>query len=132
MEEMYVQRANDFRSQGYNCAQAVACAFVDLLDIDENTLRSLTTGFGGGMGGNDGTCGALSGALVVLSLFMSSQKKSKEEISASAKELFDTFVHHDGSSVCKELKGTDTGIELTSCANCIIDATRITYRSITS
>lgn len=130
MEEKYVQKANECRDKGYNCAQSVACAFVDLLDIDEKTLCSLTAGFGGGMGGNDGVCGALSGAIIVLSLFMSTQKKSKEEISSSAKELFDTFVKYDGSSICKELKGTETGVELTSCADCIMDATRITYRMI--
>ncbi len=132
MEEIYVQKAHALRDKGYNCAQTVACTFIDILDIDEKTLHSITAGFGGGMGGNDGTCGALTGAITVVSLMKSKQEATKEELYKSVKELFDTFVEDNGSSVCKELKGNETGVELTSCEDCIIDAVRLTYRIINS
>ena len=126
MEEEYVKKSQILRDKGYNCAQSVACAFSDVVHVDEATLKAMIAGFGGGMGGNDGTCGALSGAIVVLSLLKSTLGQTKEEIYSSVKELFDTFVEHNGSSVCKELKGTETGVELTSCGDCIIDAVRFT------
>jgi C_GCAxxG_C_C family probable redox protein len=130
MEEMYVQKAHELRNSGYNCAQTVACSFKDLLDIDEKTLKSITTGFGGGMGGNDGTCGAISGAIAVVSLIQNNNNESKEDIYNCVKKLFDKFVEHNGSSICKELKGTETGVELTSCKDCVLDAVRLTYHII--
>ena len=45
------KKAIELRNSGYNCAQTVACSFKDLLEIDEETLMSITIGFGGGMGG---------------------------------------------------------------------------------
>jgi len=130
MEEIYVQKAIELRNSGYNCAQTVACSFKNLLDIDEKTLFSITTGFGGGMGGNEGTCGALSGAIAVVSLIKSNNNESKEEIYDSIKKLFNQFVEHNGSSICKELKGSETGVELTSCKDCVLDAVRLTYHII--
>ena len=37
--------------KGYNCAQAVACTYCDLVGMDEETMFKLTEGFGAGMGG---------------------------------------------------------------------------------
>ena len=45
---------NNFLS-GYNCSQAVAFAFADLLDVPEETLKAVFLPMGGGMGrGDDG------------------------------------------------------------------------------
>ena len=48
--------------KGYNCCQAVVCAFKDELGIDEEILFKAGEGFGFGMGSSHGTCGAVSGA----------------------------------------------------------------------
>ncbi len=131
MEQYYVDKAIELNELGYNCAQSVACSFAELLEIDENTLFKLTLGFGGGMAGNDGTCGAISGGVVVLSYTYSDDipnKEAKEITYQAVKTLYDSFVNTNQSSVCKELKGTDTGVELRSCQGCIIDAVKFTYR----
>ena len=47
----------------FNCAQAVACAFAEEVGVDEKVLFTAAEGFGLGMGGTEGTCGALSGAI---------------------------------------------------------------------
>lgn len=133
MQEKYVQRAVQLNGQGYNCAQSVACAFSDILDLDENTIFRLSEGFGGGMGGYDGTCGAISGAVLVISLVNSAgnaTQPSKEKTYTLVKELFDRFVEETGSSVCKELKGMDTGLPLYPCLDCIKEAVRFTYASL--
>ena len=54
--------------EGYNCSQAVACAFADEMNMDEETVKRLTIGFGGGMGRMREVCGTVAGATFVLSL----------------------------------------------------------------
>ena len=133
MDEQFLMRARDYRANGYNCAQAVACAFLPLLNIDEITLYKLTEGFGGGMGGADGTCGAISGAIAVASLSISSGNIAESTKSATylvSKEIFDSFVGKNKSSICKELRGLENGIELRSCLGCIEDAVLIAQKAL--
>ena len=50
---------------GCNCAQAVVLSYADKLPLEEETLKKLAAGYGGGMGCMEGTCGALVGAVMV-------------------------------------------------------------------
>ena len=61
-----IKEAAERHERGYNCAQAVACCYCEEMGIDEQTVFELTEGFGLGMGGMEGTCGAVSGAVAVL------------------------------------------------------------------
>ena len=54
--------------KGYNCAQAVACTYCDLFGYKEEDVFRMTEGFGLGMGCMAGTCGALSGAVLLAGL----------------------------------------------------------------
>ena len=54
--------------KGYNCAQAVACTYCDLFCYKEEDVFRMTEGFGLGMGCMAGTCGALSGAVLLAGL----------------------------------------------------------------
>ena len=49
----------------FNCCQAVACAFAEGVGVDEKVLFQAGEGFGLGMGCMEGTCGALSGAIML-------------------------------------------------------------------
>lgn len=60
------KKADENHKKGYNCAQAVACAFCDETGIDEKTMFRMMEGHGLGMGGMQGTCGAITGAVAVL------------------------------------------------------------------
>lgn len=128
MESPYVNRARALRKELYNCAQAVACAFTDLLDLDESTLFRVMEGFGGGMGGHQATCGALSGAIAVIGLltskgFVAANTKAKTyELASKAVDLFE---QRCGSLVCKDLLGDETGVELHPCNLCVEDAVRL-------
>ena len=53
---------------GINCCQAVLLAYKDELNKTEEELLRLGSGFGGGMGCMEGSCGALIGAVMVASL----------------------------------------------------------------
>ena len=107
----------------FNCCQAVACAFAEEVAIDEATLFKIGEGFGLGMGCMEGTCGALSGAIVLAGLKNSDGNIDDPTTKAAtyklSKELLQKFVEKTGSSVCKELKGVETGKVLCSCPDCI-------------
>ena len=129
MDTDYVEIANGLRAKGYNCAQAVVCAFVDQLSLDELALYKLAEGFGGGMGRPEGLCGAISGGVMVVSSLHSGgnpAESTKLATYALVKELYNRFVEKNGSSVCTTLRGLDSGIELRSCLGCIEDAVIIT------
>ena len=55
--------------QGYNCTQSVILAFSDVLEAsglaDERLLKTVGSGFGGGMGRLREVCGAFSGCTMM-------------------------------------------------------------------
>ena len=114
---------------GYNCAQAVACTYCDLVGIDEKLMFRLTEGLGGGMGGKECTCGALSGACVLAGMKASTGNLEKPDSKAASyelsKEIVRQFKERIGSVVCKEIKGVETGTPLRPCNDCIKDAAAI-------
>ena len=60
--------AFNYRKEKFNCAQAVAAPFADLLGTTPEELASAMSGFGGGLGGcHEEVCGAVSGGVYVLS-----------------------------------------------------------------
>ena len=113
-------------NKGYNCAQAVACTYCDLVGVDEETMFKMTEALGLGMGGMQGTCGAVTGACVLAGMKASTgnmeQTNSKMNSYQLAREITNRFQEQNGSLVCKELKGVETGEMLRSCPNCIKDA----------
>lgn len=115
--------------KGYNCAQAVACTYCDLVGIDEETMFKMTEALGLGMGGMDGTCGAVTGACVLAGLKRSSGNLEKPDSKAASyklsREILRQFEQQNQSVVCKELKGVGTGKVLRACADCIQDAAEI-------
>ena len=106
------------RSGEHNCAQAVACTYSDLAGLDEETLLAATHAFGAGMAPMEGTCGALTGAAVVVGLATGDRARSRVLI----KDIMENFRKRNGSTVCRELKGIGTGCPLRQCEDCVADA----------
>lgn len=100
------------KHSGCNCAQAVVCAFADKIGIDEQLCRAVASSFGAGMGNMEGTCGALTGAAIVLGM---AQKRGMARIMAK-------FQQRNGATQCKQLKGVETGCVLRPCDDCVTDA----------
>ena len=67
-----------------NCAQSVLVCFANELNLDELTALKIASGFGGGMARAE-TCGAVTGAYMVLGLKAQTEGKSIQEIKAEAK-----------------------------------------------
>jgi len=53
---------------GLNCAQSVLTAFSDDFDVEPAAAARIAAGFGGGIGHLQKTCGAVTGAVMVLGL----------------------------------------------------------------
>lgn len=126
--ESRVEKTLELHAKGYNCAQAVACTYCDLVGVDEDTMFKIMEGFGLGMGCMQGTCGAVSGAQALIGMRKSkgcADPTSKAATYQIAKEVMRKFAGKNGSVVCKELKGVETGKMLRSCDGCIQDAARI-------
>lgn len=134
--ESRIRSAIERHNKGYNCAQAVACTYCDLFGIDETEMFKMTEGFGLGIGSTLGTCGAISGAVVLAGLASSSgnleKPNSKAETYKLSKEIITSFIEKNGSSVCRELKGIDTGNVLRSCTGCIEDAAALVEKILFS
>lgn len=118
-----IDLADELHRKGYSCAQSVAVACADLVDVPKETLFKATEGFGAGMGTMDGVCGALTGGLLVAGLKNSTgnldNPKSKASTMKLSKAMLTSFREKSGSIICRELKGVDTGKMLCSCPNCI-------------
>ena len=113
----------------YNCCQAVACAFCEEVGVEEQVLFKAGEGFGFGMGCMDGTCGALSGAIMLAGFKNSDGNTDAPSTKAStyqlSKQLLTSFKEKCGSTVCRELKGVDTGKVLCSCPDCICNGVEV-------
>lgn len=130
MEE-FVEKALEYHKKGFNCAQAVACAYSEEVGMDENIIFKMAEGFGAGMGGLQCTCGALSGAIMLAGLKQSSGDVNNPTTKGStyklSKQMVEEFREKNTSVICRDLKGLDTNVVLRSCDGCIEDAARIAY-----
>ena len=110
--------AVELKHNGCNCAQAVLCTFSDKTGLTTEQLMKLGAGFGFGMGCMEATCGALLAAEMLMGL----TKYEGKQMLRTAREIHQKFVDKCGASICKELKGIDTGVELCKCDDCIRNA----------
>ncbi|MBQ2591308.1 MAG: C_GCAxxG_C_C family protein, partial [Paludibacteraceae bacterium] len=55
-------KAVELFKSGFNCAQAVAIAYSDVLGMSDEEAAKVSGSFGGGMGRMGEVCGTLSGA----------------------------------------------------------------------
>ena len=113
----------------YNCCQSVVCSFSDEIGIDPTILFKASEGFGLGMGCANCTCGALSGVVMLAGLKNSDGNlvtpTSKATTYQLVEKIVSEFEKNAGSTICKELQGTESGIPLCSCNDCIIIATEL-------
>lgn len=109
---------------GYNCSQAVACVFADVLGMDEDVLYKLTEGYGLGMGNMNGVCGAFTGAAMVAGFLGSNGDienpgKTKAETYKKVAALQNEFSERAKRLICRDIKKGNNGGAFTSCDDCI-------------
>ncbi len=126
---MNMQERMDYaalRKKEMNCCQAVLVAFGAELGRSEEELMRLGSGFGSGMGTMEGTCGALVGAVMVSSLL-----SDEGEARNNSRAIMSRFKEHCcGATICRDLKGIETGKVLCSCEDCVRNAVRAAVETL--
>lgn len=107
----YGEKAKKLFESGYNCSQAVFCAFCDKTGIDMKTSAKLASSFGGGMGRLREVCGAVSGMFMVIGVLYGYDEPKNGGIKAEHYEriqkLAKEFESEAGSIICRELLGLE-------------------------
>jgi C_GCAxxG_C_C family probable redox protein len=100
--------------QGFSCSQAVLSTYGPELGLDRETALKVAGAFGGGMGRMGETCGAVTGAFMVIGLEYgmtgAEDEQAKERAYSLVREFVDKFKSRNGSIVCRELLGCDIGV----------------------
>lgn len=93
--------------EGYNCAQAVFGAFCEDFGVDIKTGFMISSGFGGGISRRREVCGAVSGAVMVLSMVHgysdAKANDEKKKLYEEVRGVLKTFEEETGSIICREL-----------------------------
>ena len=103
--------AGELFMQGYNCSQSVVGAWAEEIGLDKNTALKIACGFGGGMGRLREVCGAVSGAVMILSWKYGYTDGTDQAAKAEMYKLIQAFAarfkEENGfdSIVCRELLG---------------------------
>lgn len=106
------EKAMDYFTQGYNCAQSIALTFADYTGLDEKTITKLASSFGGGMGRLREVCGAVTGMFMILGLIYGYDDPEcvdeKAELYGRVQETAGRFEKENGSIICRRLLGLGT------------------------
>ena len=99
--------AKDNFLSGLNCAQSVVLAFQKEMNMDEDTLKKLSIGFGGGVARQRNVCGAVLGMTMVLS-YLKSNGQDRVSIYKLIQDACAEFKAEVGSIICADLLDGET------------------------
>jgi len=123
--------------QGVCCSQAVISAYAAEYGLDRDIALRVAAGFGAGMGRMTQTCGAVTGAYMVLGLkygAASGDREAKERTYRAVQDFAQRFTALNGALSCRELLGCDIsqpgdfekmkreGLHVSVCAKMVHDA----------
>jgi C_GCAxxG_C_C family probable redox protein len=106
-----VEQAVECFGQGFACSQAILATYGEPLGLKREHALRLAEGFAGGMAGLGETCGAVSGALMVLGLKCGRTRPDDADAKRKTHRLVREFVRQfgarHGSVKCRELLGCE-------------------------
>lgn len=96
--------------QGIDCSQVVTGEFADKMKLDQDQARKIASCFGGGMMCGE-TCGAVTGALMVIGMVYGHSREGDQEqkdlMTAKTAEFKKLFLENYPSCMCRDLLGHD-------------------------
>ena len=99
---------------GFNCAQAVFSTYSSEFGLEPELALRISSSFGGGMGYIGETCGAVTGAFMVIGLKYGKDKAddnaAKDKNYLLVQEFTRRFIAKHGSVRCNELLGVDISV----------------------
>ena len=103
--------AHKLFDKGLNCAQSVLAAKSDLTGLSVTDSLKIATGFGAGMAKTQQTCGAATGAYMVIGALHGrvnpDDEAARDKTYGLIEEFNRRFVELHGSLNCRELLGVD-------------------------
>ena len=109
------QKAQDKFFGEYACSQSILSEYSIYYDVDPKIALSISAGFAGGMYMGK-TCGAVTGAIMVLGLKYAGQRPETPEGRKNVKEAVikftELFKSLNGSTECKDLLSVDISTSL--------------------
>ena len=142
------EKAKALFEEGYNCAQAVFCAFADEMGMEVDQAAKLVSTMGGGMGRMREVCGALSGIFLAAGALWGDydprDNGAKKEHYARIQALAAAFREENGDILCRNILGLKTAgpddptpaartreyYASRSCGDCVASAVEILERAI--
>ncbi len=132
--------------QGFSCSQAVLSVYCEDLGLDPDTALKIAAPFRAGMGRMGHTCGAVTGAFMVLGLRYSSvspdDSGNRDRVCDLVQAFRREFCRKNKTIICNELVGfdvcfpeqrqaaADKGVFATLCPGFVRDAVEIVGRMI--
>jgi C_GCAxxG_C_C family probable redox protein len=111
MKENRLEEVSKTHAEGFSCAQALLAVYGPELGVDRDTALKIAGGFGSGIARMAGTCGAVTGACMLIGLVHGMVKKGdlqQKEISYQiVQEFARRFKARNKTTVCSELMGVD-------------------------
>lgn len=106
-----IKRAISCFRKGFSCSQAIFSTFSERYGLDRDIALRIASAFGGGIARNGKTCGAVTGAFMVLGLKYGNMKitnnKKKEKTYDLVNAFIDKFKALHGTITCKKLINCD-------------------------
>lgn len=111
MEKSLVEEAVNRFKEGFSCSQAIFITYGKLYGIDKETAKTIARSFGGGMGRTCQTCGAVTGACMVMGFIDNddNEKLAKEKTYALVQAFSRKFQEIHGNVNCQQLLDCDLG-----------------------
>ena len=144
MSEQAPKRSRELFGSGYYCAESVLQALAESQGIHSDLIPRIATGLCSGISRTGGMCGAVSGALLGISLVAgrNSPDGSVEHCYTLTQEFINRFEKKYGSINCQQLTGCNLATEagqqhfmennlMESCLNYTEEATRMAFSLIT-
>lgn len=140
----YPDQAQKIFDQGFNCTQAVFAAFAPSLDLEQTHALKIASGFGGGMHMGS-TCGALTGAMMVIGMALGFQRYSPErkaEFSKICQDLILRWKENIRDIDCRDILQIDptdssqkqaakeAGILAERCTRCVRTAAELSFEML--
>lgn len=131
-------KALEYFENGYSCSQSVLLALADLVNLQKETAIDISSAFCAGIGQAKSICGAISGALMAISLNEASKHTYIMHKNANVRLLSDQFIeefrtleHEINCTNIIELAHKNNEPTHDACKRAVGNAVKIAYKIIT-
>jgi len=111
MQSNPIEAAKKYFLSDLNCAQSVFRAILEEKDLFFDGALNIAAGFGGGIGAEGNTCGAVNGAVMAIGMLLGQKEsdpvKVKDQAYVETKGFLKAFRNKFETSMCSELTQVD-------------------------